>query len=294
MDQVTNAANALFDMERLRQWLSSFLPGLIAAAATLVAFHVGWRVARRLATEVMQRSDTDATAQSFVQTVLKAVLMTMGVVSALSQVGIDTASILASLGVAGLTIGFAAKDTLSNVISGIFIFWDRPFVLGDLVEIEGQYGRVDRITMRSTRVVTADGKMLAIPNSVIVNTTVTSYTNFPHLRLDIPLTVGLGESYDKVFDIMLDVARAHPQFLSEPSPQVVVKSVGDYNVEVELQVWIDDETKHVVTRHELRRALYEALREASIDMPLQTLQLAPVEVVPRAAETSAAPHSPGS
>jgi small conductance mechanosensitive channel len=83
---------------------------------------------------------------------------------------------LASLGIAGLTLGFAAKDTLSNVISGLFIFWDRPFVVGDLIEMDGKYGRVEDITLRSTRVVTPDGKMLAIPNSAIVNSSVWSRT----------------------------------------------------------------------------------------------------------------------
>ncbi len=121
---------------------------------------------------------------------LKYVILSIALVSALNQVGVHTGSLLASLGVLGLTIGFAARDALSNVISGIFIFWDRPFVIGDLVEIEDKYGRVQAITMRSTRVVTPDGKMLAIPNNTIVNSTVASYTNFPHLRLDIAFGVG--------------------------------------------------------------------------------------------------------
>jgi small conductance mechanosensitive channel len=226
----------------------------------------------------MVRAGTDLTAQSFVLTVLKTVVLTIAVVSALSQLGIDTASVLASLGVVGLTLGFAAKDALSNIISGVFIFLDRPFVIGDLVEIGGNYGRVEKITMRSTRVVTVDGKMLAIPNTVIVNTTVTSYTNFPHLRLDIPLTVGLDEDYGKIAELMLSVAKQHQQFLPDPAPAVVIKAVKDYNVEVELQVWIDDETQHVATRFDLRRRLYEALRSAKIVMPYETLQLQPVEV----------------
>ena len=100
-------------------------------------------------------------------TAVKYTVLTVGVVSALGQVGINTGSLLASLGIAGLTIGFAARDALSNIISGIFIFWDRPFVIGDLIEVNSQYGRVDRITLRSTRVVTVDGRMLAIPNAAM-------------------------------------------------------------------------------------------------------------------------------
>ena len=82
---------------------------------------------------------------------------------------VDTSAALASLGIAGLTIGFAARDALSNLISGILIFIDRPFVVGDLVEIEDHYGKVSAITLRSTRIITSDGKMLAVPNAEIIN-----------------------------------------------------------------------------------------------------------------------------
>ncbi len=154
-------------------------PSVLAAIFTFALFFVLWKVLARAFGFVRTRMDLDPTLAAFIESTLKYVVLTMGLLSALSEVGINTTSMLASLGVVGLTLGFAAKDTLSNVISGVFIFWDRPFVLGDLVEINGEYGRVDSITMRSTRVVTVDGKMLAIPNSTVVNSTVVSYTNFP-------------------------------------------------------------------------------------------------------------------
>ncbi len=104
------------------------------------------------------------------------------------------------------------------MISGVFIFWDRPFVIGDLVEVDGHYGKVEDITMRSTRVVTPDGKMLAIPNSTIVNTTVASYTNFPHLRLDVGVTIGVNEDIGRVRPILLSAAGSDNDFLAEPAP----------------------------------------------------------------------------
>lgn len=87
-------------------------------------------------------------------------------------------------------MGFSARDALSNLISGILIFLDRPFVIGDLVEIERKYGKVEKITLRSTRVVTKDGRLLAVPNAEIINKTVASYKNFPHLRLYVVVTIG--------------------------------------------------------------------------------------------------------
>ena len=197
---------------------------------------------------------------------------------ALGKVGINTASILTSLGVAGLTIGFAAKDALSNMISGIFIFWDRPFVIGDFVEVGGQYGRVESITMRSTRVVTPDGRMLAVPNSTVVNTTVASYTNFPHLRLDVAFTVAVTENLGRVREIALRLCQGNDQLMTDPPPVVVVTALNDYNVAMELRVWLNDEKQHIAARHSLRETLFEALRTAEVDMPFETFAVAPVEL----------------
>lgn len=255
-----------------------WLPSLLSAVIIMALFWAIWRGLYRAANVVIRRAKLDPTAADFLQTVLKYTLLTIGAVTALGKIGINTASILTSLGVAGLTIGFAAKDALSNMISGIFIFWDRPFVIGDLVEVGGEYGRVESITMRSTRVVTPDGRMLAVPNSTVVNTTVASYTNFPHLRLDIAFTVGVGENLPRIRQLALDCCREDGQFMTEPAPVVVVTALNDYNVAMELRVWLDDEKQHVAARHGLRERLFEALRAASVDMPYETFALAPVEL----------------
>jgi small conductance mechanosensitive channel len=202
----------------------------------------------------------------------------IGFVNAMNAAGINTSAVLASLGIAGLTIGFAARDAFSNLISGFLIYMDRPFVIGDLVEIENQYGRVAQITLRSTRIITSDGKMLAVPNADIINKTVASYTNFPHLRLDIPVTVGVEENLDQVRHILLDIVVDDDRYMTEPEPRVVVQSLNDYNVLLELQAWIYHEREHVEMRSELRERVFEALNRAGIEMPFETIQLQPVRV----------------
>lgn len=258
--------------------LLDFIPNLLSGIVIMLAFWGLWRGARRAAEVGARRANLDPTAADFIQTMLKYVLLTIGGVTALGRVGVNTTSILASLGVAGLTIGFAAKDVLTNMISGLFIFWDRPFVLGDLVEVGGHYGRVESITMRSTRVVTPDGRMLAVPNSTVINTTVASYTNFSHLRLDIPFTVGVSENLARARDVALTACRDNPALLPDPPPAVVVAALNDYNVAMELQVWLDDEKDHVAARYALRERLFEALRSAGVEMPFETFALAPVEL----------------
>ena len=150
--------------------------------------------------------------------------------------------------------------------------------MGDIVEIGSDYGEVHEITMRSTRVVTPDGRMLAIPNSVIVNGTVASYTNFPHLRLSVDVTVAVTEDLDRVRAIFLDSVRDNPSYMEEPAPSMVVTARNDYNVAVELRVWLRDEKQHLVERFELRERIFKALTVAGVDMPFETLKIEPMTV----------------
>ena len=261
-----------FDPEMLAQSVSAWSLNAALALLTFLVYYLLWRGLRVVLAPVLKSLDVDETGRSFFQTIVKVFILTLGVVAALAQIGVNTASLLASLGVAGLTIGFAARDALSNIISGVFIFWDRPFVLGDLIEVDGKYGRVDRITLRSTRVVTVDGKMLAIPNSEVVNRTVASYTNFPHLRLDIPISVGVGEDLGRVRSLLLDLVLGDEDYMEQPAPEVVVVQLNDYNVVVELRAWLNDERRHIRKRQELRERAFETLRSAGVEMPYETIR----------------------
>ncbi len=275
MGEVLDRLGDRFGPEAIAAWLSAKLPDLFVALVTFAVFYLIWRLVDRAIKVVAYRTSADITARSFIEATAKYVLLTIGTVAALGQVGIDTASIIASLGILGLTIGFAARDALSNIISGIFIFWDRPFVLGDLVEIGGHYGRVEEITMRSTRVVTVDGRMLAIPNSAVVNSTVASYTNFPHLRLDVDVTVGTGEDLGRVRRLLLGIVGGDERYLTEPAPDGVVTALNDYNVAMQLRAWLQDERRHTTLRAELRERMFEALRAADVEMPFQTFSVDP-------------------
>jgi small conductance mechanosensitive channel len=254
-----------------------WLMNLIVALAVMAAFYLLWLTARVILQFTLRRK-VDTTTFSFILTIVKFSLFVIGAITALDSAGIKTSALLTSLGIAGLTIGFAARDALSNLISGILIFIDRPFVLGDLVEIEGAYGKVERITLRSTRVVTSDGRMLAVPNTEIINKTVASYTNFPHLRIDIGVTVGVNEDLERVRRLMLELVKDDPTFMTEPASRVVATALNDYNVAMELQAWLDDERRHVEKRFELREKVFNTLTRAGVELPFETLQLQPVEV----------------
>jgi small conductance mechanosensitive channel len=264
--------------ETLGERVVAMLTNLVAGLIVFGLYFLLWLIVRALLKPVMRRSPLDETWNVFIVSVVKYGLLLIGLVSALAAAGINTSALLASLGIAGFTIGFAAKDAFSNLISGLLIYLDRPFVIGDLVEIEDNYGTVDQITLRSTRIITSDGKMLAVPNADIINKTVASYTNFPHLRLDIEATVGVEEDLERVREVLLAQVARDPAFLAEPPPRVIVTQLNDYNVAVELQAWLRNERAHVDERSALRERAYNALRAAGIDMPFEPLQLTPLEV----------------
>lgn len=277
----------VFDITKVAQSLLKWIPHLISALIVLVLFWALWYVIHRGLTTLLRRSGIDDTLNILIQSAAKVTVFSIGTVSALGQIGVDIAGLLTGVGVLGLTIGFAARDALSNMISGFFILWDRPFTIGDLIEIGDSYGRVYAITLRTTRVVTVDGRMLAIPNTEIINKTVASYTNFPNLRLDVSFTVAVTEDLSKVRRTALGVCENDEQLMTDPPPEVVVTALNDYNVAMELRVWLKDELIHISARLALREKLFEALRSGGVEMPFETFSLTPIEVRGAATEPEA-------
>lgn len=277
-ESVLSRLQEIFDPRDLGELMANGLVNLVVGLAVFLTFYLLWRILMLVMRRTIRRSTLDETTYSFVETAVKYTVLTIGLVGALDAIGIDTGALLASLGIVGVTIGFAARDSLSNFISGIIIFIDRPFVLGDLVEIDDKYGTVSEITLRSTRIITSDGRMLAVPNTEIVNKTVASYTNFPTLRLDIEFTIAVDEDIEKTRRILLGLVDDTQEYMKEPAPRVIVKALNDYNITLELQAWLKDERKHVEKRFELREKVLAALTKAGVDMPFETIQLAPMQV----------------
>jgi len=278
IDGIINRLSDVFNLENIGTLLADWITDITVILVVFGVFYLIWKLVEWISKPVFSRSSLDRTTRVFVRSLIKYGILTIGLVAALDSSGIKTSAVLASLGIVGLTIGFAARDSLSNIISGLIIYLDRPFVIGDLVEIEGHYGRVERITLRSTRVVTADGKMLAVPNIDVINKTVASFTNFPHLRIDVGVTIAVNEDIVRVRNVLLGVIEGDTGYMDDPEPRVVVKELNDYNNLVELQVWIYDEHRHVEHRYRLREKIFKALHEAGIEMPFETIALTPVTV----------------
>jgi small conductance mechanosensitive channel len=270
--------NEVFHPDSLGEMVANWVIKLSSAVLVFLVFLVLWLGVRLIVKSILKRSKQDQTTKLFILNLIKYGILIIGGVNALKAGGVDIAAVLASLGIAGITIGFAARDAFSNLISGLLIFLDRPFVIGDLVEVGDSYGKVDAITLRSTRIVTPDGRMLAVPNAEMINKTVASYTNFPNLRLDIGVTIGVDEDIDRVRKLLLEIIEDESDFLETPPPQVLVQALNDYNVQIELRVWLKEERMHIPQRAWLRERVFKTLTQAGVDMPYETLRITPLDV----------------
>jgi small conductance mechanosensitive channel len=126
--------------------------------------------------------------------------------------------------------------------------------------------------LRTTRIITTDGRILAAPNSIGMNKTVTSHTNFPHLRPGIAVTIGLKEYLDRVRSSLLALIPDNSDSEASPKPRMVTK-LNDYDVAIEFQAWLKDEREHMQKRFDLREAVFNGLTPSGIDMPLETIRI---------------------
>lgn len=184
----------------------------------------------------------------------------------LSIFGVSVGALLTALGLFSVAVGFAAQTSLSNLISGIFLLFDRPFVIGDVVDIGGQVGIVLSIDLLSTKLRTFDNFFIRIPNATVLNSVVKNITKFEIRRIDVEVGIAYGEDIGKAKKALLDFLKSCPLVLAEPEPIVFTVSLGESSVNLKLRAWIKraDYIKAVDT---LTQGAKEALEKAGIEIP---------------------------
>jgi small conductance mechanosensitive channel len=197
----------------------------------------------------------------------------VAVVMAADQVGINVAAAVAGLGVAGIAVGFAAQDALANVIAGIVIFLDRPFVVGDWVEVEGEYGRVSEITLRSTRIRTPRNTWVVIPNKQIVDAVLENHSKHGEIRIDVPIGIAYKEDIDQAREVLLEAVSKLDGVLEDPAPDLIVVGLGSSSVDLKVRVWIHHADREQATYFGVAETSKKALDAAGIQIPFPHLQL---------------------
>lgn len=194
-------------------------------------------------------------------------IIILGLVMAASQLGVNVGAALAGLGVVGIAIGFAAQDTLANVIAGFMIFWDKPFGLGDWITVEQKYGMVTNITLRTTRIRTRSNTFIVIPNKTIIDEMIVNHSKHGESRIDIPVGIAYKESIDEARNVLLKAVSSIDGVMSEPEPDVVIDELGDSSVNMRVRVWVEIAEREKPVFFQCIEACKKALDEAGIEIP---------------------------
>ncbi len=184
--------------------------------------------------------------------------------------GIDPTAWLASAGVLGLAVGFAAKDTLANLFGGLFIVADAPYTLGDFVNLDsGERGRVTHVGIRSTRLLTRDDIEITVPNAIMANAKIINESGGPWEKERIRIKVGVayGSDLDQVCEVLRQLAIDHPHICTDPNPRVRMRGFGDSSLDFELLCWIDEPVLRGKLIHELNMKVYKSFQQHNIEIP---------------------------
>ena len=247
-------------------WLHLLESWGLKLLAALLIFIVGKWLAKRLSTgldRVMARAGMDVTLSGFLRNIAYAVMLVLVLVTALTALGVPTTSMFAVLGAAGLAVGLALKDSLSNIASGVMLIVLRPFRAGDHVIAAGQEGTVLEIRVFQTRLRALDYRVIILPNSEITTAPIINYSTLPQRRMDITVGVGYDDDLQKAREVLLQIARTQPLVLDDPEPVVRVLNLGESSVDLQLQAFARNEDFP-----EARSQLTEAVRNELIGQGL--------------------------
>lgn len=262
------------DVKELTTKLIEYLPRMGLAIAVLILFYLTYRATRIPLVAALRRGGIHVKViELMIDKLYKYAMMTVALVMAADQMGVNVGAALAGLGVAGIAVGFAAQDSVANVISGILIFWDKPFVVGDWIKTEGHYGSVSNITLRSTRIRTPRNTFVVIPNKRIIDEVLENYSKHGELRVDVPLGIAYKEDIPRAREVLLAAVGRVENLDTARQAQVVVTELGSSSVDMSVRVWIADAKDQQGTYVSVLEACKLALDEAGVEIPFPHLQL---------------------
>ncbi len=212
---------------------------LVIFLLVLLAFWILARVGRGIVRRALNRSklSISSLARDFFIKMTGRLILLLGVIIAIAQLGIEVAPLLAGLGIAGFVIGFALQDTLSNFASGMMILLYRPFDVGDVVEAGGVMGKVDQMNLVSTMVRTFDNQMLVVPNKQIWGGVIRNVTHQDTRRVDMKFGIGYSDDIPKAEKVLAEIVSSHAKVLKDPEPVVRLHELGDSSVNFVVRPW---------------------------------------------------------
>lgn len=259
-------------LRSLAATLGSFSMRLLAAllilAVTLWLAKRLARVAERALTRIPnhRRQPADKTLATFVSTLVKYVIVAIGLVAVLQQLGVQATSVLAVLGAASLAIGLALQGTLGNVAAGVMILLLRPYRAGDRVELNGRQGTVAAMDLFNTKIVDYDGLTLYLPNGKVFGDMIVNISQAGRRRIELTFGVDYEDDLDLALAVLIELAEAEPRVLKDPEPWAKVTAIADSSVNVTLRCWATPDD-WMNTRYDLTKTVKETFEARGLSFP---------------------------
>jgi small-conductance mechanosensitive channel len=247
-------------------FIASMLIVVWVSATIRAGFLVTETTSRRPSPPVWARPTT----VPLLNNLLRVVMVLIGVYLMLLAWNVNVTGLVASAGIVGLALSFAAQDTLGNLFAGVAIIIDQPYRIDDYIVLDsGERGRVTHIGLRSTRLLTRDDEEISIPNGIMGRAKIVNESGGPHVkyRLRVPVGVAYGSDIDQVMACLIRISIDHPNVCRDPEPRVRLRTFGDSSIGFELLVWIAEPALRGLVLHELNCELYRSFAREGITIP---------------------------
>jgi len=234
-----------------------------------ILFYITAKLRKWIVYKLLSKSKIDLGVRVAVGTIIRYIVLIVGLVIVLQTVGIDLSAITILAGALGVGIGFGLQNITTNFVSGIVILFERPIKVGDRIEVGKVSGDVIRISMRSTTIVTNDNISIIVPNSEFISSTVINWSHIDrNVRLNYPVKVSYKEDPERVKKILLEVAAENEGVLKEPKPDVLFDEYGDNSLNFNLRIWTREYINRPgVLRSQLYYAVFKKFKENGIEIP---------------------------
>lgn len=261
--------------ETLLIWLDPQLTGALVLGwglrllAALLIYVIGRWVAKALTRWVGRaiiKADVDATLARFLSSIIYMVLIVFVVLTALSAIGINTTNFLAILGAAGLAVGLALKDSLSNFAAGVMLVFFRPFRSGDYIEAAGISGSVVSIKIFNTILRTSDNRIITVPNALIYADSITNFSAEDKRRIDLVIGIGYDDDIGRAKALIQGVLGQDNRILDEPAPVMLLVELGESSVDIAVRPWVKS-SDYSQVRSDLLEHIKRALENAGLSIP---------------------------
>lgn len=262
-------------MEEIKSFINDanivelLITGTINLVVALLIFVVGkWiaNIVQNTLEKILRKRSVDEVLVDFLGTITFTLVMVIAVVAAFDTLGIPATSFMAIIGAAGLAIGLALKDSLSNFASGVMLVLFRPFTKGDFIEAGGITGTVDEIRLVATTLTTPDNKLITVPNSMMYTNAIINFSAKATRRLDMVFGVGYDDDLKVAADVLKKTCADHPKVLGEPATNVFISNLGDSSVDFGVRPWVKSEDYWGV-RAEILETAKVALEAAGCNIP---------------------------